>query len=241
MITANIFTFVGDEGILSSCVKALLQAHKSIQIHVIDDCHHPISHDAVIHLACHGKRVSYRRSSFVRQGNLNGPAAVAGILAEMRKSCGDAPGISLKVDSDTLVIKGNWLDLCLQNQVTMLASLRPGNVPSGICYLLANDWLPKLERATSSLELHPTCAEDVTILSTMQAIAQRTNTVIIEAQHAGNPQGTWCGWDYDLSDRYLSKIVDHMDVVTLGNWKFCEGCTAQTAAETAKKIIDLLP
>lgn len=238
LITVNIFTYAGDAPMLPYCVSSILRAHSDLTVHVIDDANVPIPEGAVVTLKNLSDRVHYRQSSFNRNGNLRGPDAVRGIVAELIKSSGEDEGVSVKIDTDVLMLKADWLNDIIANNTPMCCSLRPGNVASGTCYVLRNDTLPKLLKSLHTLELDELCPEDVAILSVAQALTREGECKIIIPQSESNKTGTWCGWDYNLSERYLASIVPRMDIISFGNWKFYQGCPKEYAVEVMGRCFD---
>lgn len=240
MITVNIFTYSEDAQLLHYCVKSLLMAHNEIVIHIIDDDNHPISQDDITRLISMSDRVNYRRSTWDRGGNLNGKSCTLGIISEMRKSCAGRVGVSLKIDSDTLMLNARWIDRCIANSVALCYSLRPPVAPSGICYLIANDWLPKIEAAIKAIDLPPNCAEDISTLSIAHALCHRQQVVCLLPQGHGNPHGSWTSWDYRRAPEIMHQIARDIDIITMGNWKQEPTKSREDAVKMSARLMDIV-
>lgn len=242
-LNINIFTYKNDEDLLIYNVKCIdSQNLPNLSIHVIDDENNPISEKRKNELLLINKNIFYRQSKFERNGNLNGKSAVIGILEELISSSDNEEGYSIKLDTDTLILNPNFLKNIYEHNLALFATLRPGNIPSGILYCLRNNILPKLLNVCNTIELPKHCAEDVTILSLATALTQDENIWIIDGQHEKNVNGTISGWDYDKPERILydNRFFEHYEVITMGNWKFYENLTLDYVLSVTHKIYERL-
>ena len=100
----NIFTYKEDEEIVKySALSAKYVLGDDVEVNVIDDNKHPISEEKIKELNELG--IFYRQSTFDRKHNLNGKECVVGILEEIKKSTKGRAGVSIKLDSDTIIIQ----------------------------------------------------------------------------------------------------------------------------------------
>ena len=171
----------------------------------------------------------YRCTDFPRGGNLRGWPCVLGILGCMAEACGhfDAPGC-LKVDCDTLVLKGKWIE-----PEAPLCGFLPGKTAqvSGMAY-----WLSREAVATVKASLEDrwrlegwTAPEDQTISA--EALWRFGPECVLH-----NWKNGWAGgWHYA---RVPEARYGRCQVVTFGDRRLIPGnpCGNEARTEVARAM-----
>lgn len=113
------------------------------------------------------------RTSFPRNGNLNGMETVIGQLETLRQAS-DGSHFVLKVDSDSMVFATTWLD-GMSADVVGLRSDEDTNNRSlyGFCYAVAERSLDTMIQLAREMPANPWCPEDIM----MATIAERFGKV----------------------------------------------------------------
>lgn len=101
------FTYGPDGPCLVESVAAFRDALPNAIVAIADDAAYPVTRETLSLVAPDIRHTT----DFPRRGNLNGWPAVRGILSTIRRLCREtgAEG-AIKIDSDTLVMDGRWLD-----------------------------------------------------------------------------------------------------------------------------------
>lgn len=227
MIFVNIFTYKGDEEIVSYAARsAKLVFGDECEVNVIDDSNNPIGQKYKDILKEHN--IQYRTSTFNRNHNLNGKECCVGILEEIVKSTnGDKTGISIKLDSDTLIFKRALFDAFIKDdQIAYMASNRPQGVFSGICYCIKNNILDKCLKNMKAVDIDLTIApEDVAIGCIAVLSGFPKSNYIIPGWNDVTKTGESCGWLYKNANRkeIFAKYYELFTICTVGNWFLTEG------------------
>lgn len=129
-----IFSFAGDAGCLSYCVERLhmLAYPTTFDIHVFDDAEHPLQSIP------HG--VTYHKTYFQRNGNLNGTECAQGMLMAMLQAARESHAEYIcKIDSDMLVIDFTRFMKPLEENPLSVVGFKLNermNYAAGVCYTL---------------------------------------------------------------------------------------------------------
>jgi len=137
------------------CARALARLEGVVHF-VIEDAAAPLSREDREALAAVGARVFFSR--FHRGGNLTGAENLTGQLQflELAGMVAGADGTPadwlLKVDSDTVVQRLDWLAGVDPEQVAAVCHEQPHWWFQGCCYALSMAWLPQLKALWEGLE-----------------------------------------------------------------------------------------
>lgn len=229
-VYVNIFTYGGDEEIVKYSSVCAFHNIPNSSVFVIDDANNPVSEETVKFLQERG--IYYRKSEFDRKFNLNGKSCILGMLRSMEESYnGDKDGITIKVDSDTLILNPEFIrNLAINSTHAIVCSTRLGYTLSGICYGLKNEIIPSLIKTVEELSTLPEKApEDVTILGLARIIAYPKDLYqIVPYETDVNINGKWTSWNYGylgfpnvekLEKAQTTCYKKMFHVVTYGDWK----------------------
>ena len=206
----NIFTYKEDEEIVKySALSAKYVLGDDVEVNVIDDDKHPISEEKIKELNELG--IFYRQSTFDRKHNLNGKECVVGILEEIKKSTKGRAGVSIKLDSDTMIAHREIFDKFYDTESCMFAaSHRPGSIFSGICYLIKNDILDKMIKMANDCDIHETSAPEDMTIGCLATICSMPNSIYIMPEWNPNKKeddGLCTAWNYDCDLKYIEKYL----------------------------------
>lgn len=144
---AVIYTWPPDYA--AAALSARVLSSLGVRVHLAIDRSHPVP-------AVEGATII--RTSFPRNGNLNGKACVIGQLETMA-SLADDDGYHLKVDSDALVMGLRWLD-CRDED--LVGVHHPGGQSFyGFCYAVKGGSIPALLDAARAMPESRSCQEDI--------------------------------------------------------------------------------
>lgn len=224
----NIFTYKEDEEIVKySALSAKYVLGDDVEVNVIDDNKHPISEEKIKELNELG--ILYRQSTFDRKHNLNGKECVVGILEEIKKSTKGRDGVSIKLDSDTMIAHREIFDKFYDTESCMFAaSHRPGSIFSGICYLIKNDILDKMIKMANDCDIHETSAPEDMTIGCLATICSMPNSIYIMPEWNPNKKeddGLCTAWNYDCDLKYIEEYYKLFFIVTFGNWFTVKGNT----------------
>lgn len=236
--TANIFTYTLDGTIVAQCVRCLLYNSKDINIHVIDDDAFPITDSCREELLQLSPRVHYRKSTFERGGNLNGPEAVFGILGEMLKSTEHARGISFKIDSDTLI--ANPKLITETGNLDFLYTIGVNNYPSGVFYGINNKWLQPLIAYLNNIPLRSSCPEDRTILPALWLLTSCPESLILRGGAVQDNYSVFKAWSYTMPLQTLEDVASFSLGCVFGDWKKNPALTRGDALKAARSFADIV-
>lgn len=100
------FTYAGDAQEAVACVRCARTALPGALVTVADDSAFPVPEEVRRAFLAYGAR--YKRTDFPRNGNLNGPECVRGIISTLAGDAAD-DDIIVKIDSDTALLSGEWV------------------------------------------------------------------------------------------------------------------------------------
>lgn len=245
MIFVNIFTYKGDEEIVTYAARsAKLVFGKDCEVNVIDDANNPISQKYKDILKEYN--ILYRTSTFNRKHNLNGKECCVGILEELVKSAGDdKTGISIKLDSDTLIFKRELFDDFIKDdRITYMATKRPQGLFSGICYCIKNHILDKCLKNMKAVDIDSTVApEDVAIGCIAVLSGFPGINYIIPCWNDITKTGISCGWLYKNENKkeIFAKYYELFTICSVGNWFLTEGLKREDRNIVMKGLFSQIP
>lgn len=106
MIRVVIFTYSGDAAETIECARIARTSMQDSHISIVIDAADPLDDQTISTLIAEGAEV--RQSFFQRNGNLNGPECVRGVLKELTHNA--APDdIVIKIDPDTAILDATFI------------------------------------------------------------------------------------------------------------------------------------
>jgi hypothetical protein len=232
MIAGIWFSFVGDAACLVKSVATFRSAMPGCPVAVFDDGRSPVPASTIAQI----EPELYEQTSWPRVGNLNGWPAVRGIL----ESCDLVSarfGVcgTLKLDCDTVILSGRWLDPARPVVGWDCGWIRSA---AGMCRYLRADVPSRLLSGLDRRPLidHPV-AEDMAISA--EASFEYPGEVLLHPRQPGTADGfRLAGWSYRWASegRFgLAHPAGSHDVVTFGNRAQldCTGTAARLAVAQA--------
>lgn len=219
MIRIYLFTYAGDADEALVCVRCAAAALPEAVITVADDEADPIAECARTALVESGAR--YCQTSWPRNGNLRGPECVRGAISTLAGEAEDED-IIVKIDSDTLLLSGDWVRDMQRHRLALHASgYQAPSHPSersayGPCYAISG-WAARL--AAEELEqadLPPLAPEDLTICRTIQGLFPQEKIRLDEPWTPFYREGKWTAWNW-FSIAVTPKKYAEFWMVTFGN------------------------
>ncbi len=173
-----IFCYRGEEEVLPLQVAHLSQVLPQSRVHLVDDAGDPLPPALVEQLKGLHQGVSYQQSDFDRKKNLNGEAAIRGIVSTMTDlALRDDADVVIKLDPDTLILRAEvLLSAFLQGGCTWFAATSQHGLYSGMCYMMTRLTLERVNAVAQRLPWHiftqeDKLPEDVSIMSLCNFVA----------------------------------------------------------------------
>lgn len=219
MIRIYLFTYAGDADEALVCVRCAAAALPEAVITVVDDGTAPVPERIRNALLEAGAR--YRQSSFPRHCNLRGPECVRGIISTLAGEAKDRDVI-VKIDSDTLLLSGDWIREMKNNELALHASgyqspINPSERSAyGACYAIRG-WAARL--AADELEqasIPPLAPEDITICRAVQDNFPKEHIRLDEPWTPFHREGKGTAWNW-FSIAVTPEKYAGFHVVTFGN------------------------
>lgn len=219
MIRVYIFTYEADGYEAVACVRGGRRAFPDAVITVADDGYSPVSAEQRKLIIAHGAQ--YRQTTFKRNGNLRGGDCVRGMLGVMCDGVDD-DDVVIKVDSDTVILRGDWAqDLCGSGIALRAAGYRAGvgeqRLMYGNCYGLAGWAVKGVQCFLEGHDIEDLAPEDLTICRAALDVFGRSRVKIEEPWTALNRQGRWAWWNWDSLTADPARYAARYDVVSVGN------------------------
>lgn len=219
MIRIYLFTYAGDADEALVCVQCAAAALPEAVITVVDDSAAPLPERVRSVLMLTGAR--YCQTGWTRNGNLRGPECVRGVISTLAGEAEDED-IIVKIDSDTLLLSGDWVRDMQRHRLALHASgYQAPSHPSersayGPCYALSG-WAARL--AAEELEqadLPPLAPEDLTICRAVQNHFPPEQIRLDEPWTPFYREGKWTAWNWFSIAVTPQKYADFW-MVTFGN------------------------
>mgnify|MGYP001660848279 FL=1 len=200
MIKFYLFTYSQDEEEALQCILGIRAALPEAAITVVDDQNNPCSQAFETQVTTAGGS-RYMQSSFARKGNLRGPDCIRGIIDTLAEDA-ENQDLIVKIDSDTLLVSGNWLREMKSSRLVYYSSgyANPKNYMErtayGVCYALKGEAVKKVKAELAQRQLEPLAPEDLTIAQTVRDLYPSD---LIYQEEPWSPQytdGKWAGWNW---------------------------------------------
>lgn len=218
-ILIHIFCFAGDADLLPICIRAARRAFPGASVHLVDDAANPIPAKALRDLG----DVHYQQSAWERNGNLNGPECIRGILSDMHANAAlyHADYI-VKLDPDTIVVRGQrYLDLMAKG-VGQITQTTPEKFFGGMMYILRSDILETCLENAMTMQFPDYAQEDNTI-GCLANIACHTGLWVVEDGTRPGNGGRTGGFSFErlqtdggVDLAYVDEVVRDLDLVNIG-------------------------
>lgn len=219
MIRIYLFTYAGDAEEALVCVQCAAAALPEAVITVVDDSAAPLPERVRSVLVATGSR--YRQTGWPRNGNLRGPECVRGIISTLAGEAED-DDVIVKIDSDTLLLSGEWVCDMQRNGLALHAS--GYQVPShpsersayGPCYAISGRAARLAAEELGQTYIPPLAPEDLTICRTIQNLFPQEQIRLDEPWTPFNREGKWTAWNWFSIAVTPQKYADFW-MVTFGN------------------------
>lgn len=219
MIRIYLFTYAGDADEALVCVRCAAAALPEAVITVADDEADPIAERARTALVEAGAR--YCQTSWPRNGNLRGTECVRGIISTLAGEAEDED-IIVKIDSDTLLLSGDWIRDMQRHRLALHAS--GYQVPShpsersayGPCYAISGRAARLAAEELEQADLPPLAPEDLTICRAIQNHFPTEQIRLDEPWTPSYREGKWTAWNWFSIAVTPQKYADFW-MVTFGN------------------------
>ncbi len=207
MITINLFTYKRDAAITVENVKCCRRHIPNAKVIVWDDNNNRMAHEEVRAIQKAG--AVYYRTNWNRGGNLNGRAAVLGILKCLAATIGNGD-IAIKVDADTVLRSGNIIDR--MGGADGFGSYFPSRPFSGCCYGFRYEAILGMLFIAGEIDIPSAAPEDQTVFE----LAGRAGLNLhLEAAWSGkHPESRWTAWNWSANPKL--NTYRQFEVITLG-------------------------
>lgn len=231
MVTLHLYTYQGDEYILPATIAAANAACPKARIVCIDESLKPCHPET--RMTAEKLGVEWRVSAWWRNRNLNGQAAIMGILGEMfetycniklRKGSEIADSsVYMKMDCDTLLRDSAWIDEFETDPTLGVTGFDDRGALYGCCYALKGWLLLELIMRFNRCPVGNHSQEDLFIGSRARDIAGGDGFrhlpmwyPVNDTEGPNGPEGimtayAWSGYPNNL-DKY-----EQFSVITMGN------------------------
>lgn len=219
MIRIYLFTYAGDADEALVCVRCAAAALPEAVITVADDEADPIAECARTALVEAGAR--YCQTGWTRNGNLRGPECVRGIISTLAGEAEDED-IIVKIDSDTLLLSGDWVRDMQRHRLALHASgYQAPSHPSeryvyGPCYAISGRAARLAAEELEQADLPPLAPEDLTICRAVQNHFPAERIRLDEPWTPFYREGKWTAWNWFSIAVTPQKYADFW-MVTFGN------------------------
>ena len=219
MIRIYLFTYAGDAEEALVCVRCAAAALPEAVITVVDDSAAPLPERVRSVLMATGAR--YRQTGWPRNGNLRGPECVRGIISTLASEARDRD-IIVKIDSDTLLLSGEWVRDMQSNGLAFHAAgyqtpSRPlERCTYGNCYAISGRAARLAAEELMKADIPALAPEDLTICRTIQGLFPQERIRLDEPWTPFNREGKWTAWNW-FSIAVTPKKYAGFRMVTFGN------------------------
>lgn len=221
MIRIYIFTYAGDAQEAVACVRCARTALPGALVTVADDSAFPVPEEVRRAFLAYGAR--YKRTDFPRNGNLNGPECVRGIISTL--AAGAAPDdIVIKIDSDTVLLSGAWLREMERDGLDWYSTgygldhcEGAERGAYGNCYAMSGRAARLAAAALQERDLPPLAPEDLTIARTVFDLCGDDRVRLVSPWTPENRAGRWSWWNWDSVTTDPEDYARSYDVVSVGN------------------------
>lgn len=214
MIRIYIFTYAGDAQEAVACVRCARTALPGALVTVADDSAFPVPEEARNAFLAYGAR--YRRTNFPRNGNLNGPECVKGIISTLAGGVAD-DDIVVKIDSDTALLSGGWIESMSGAGLDWYCCGTGARRFYGLCYAMSGRVARLAADALQHENLPENAPEDLTIGRTVINLCGVERGQFASPWTPENREGRWSWWNWDSNTADPEDYARSYDVVSVGN------------------------
>lgn len=238
-------SYKGDQDILPYCVRALLSVFKDndIKIYVMDDSNNPMADYKVNELTQISDKISYEKTTFERNRNLNGKPCCIGMVEKFIEHAEEG-SLNLKVDPDTIICHRRVFDEFYNNPNTAYGSCsRPGCYFSGVCYMFRTEILEKTLELIKEFPIpEDRGPEDFSIGVAMCAASLPKLAVLMAGWNQKAEEGVVTGWNYlcPNDNDHISMYYKIFQFVSMGNWFMYKGLTPFDRIQPAKMLCEMV-
>lgn len=248
LVVANIMTYKGDQEILEYCLRSILATFKDnpLEVYIMDDSLHPMDDRNIRWFKKLSPCIHYEQTSFERNRNLNGRAAVEGMLGKFIEHAAGRDALNLKIDPDTIICHREVFDEVYNAaNADYAATTRPGCHFSGILYMFRTAPLEKaLELARQFPIPEVRGPEDYIIGLAISAASLPKLSLMLSVWNDAEKKGLSAAWVYSIpKDKYgvMIPIYYHLfQFITMGNWFLFDGLTPAARLKPAEELVKLV-
>lgn len=216
----------GESEILPLTLGAAMRAWPEASFTILDDRDNPLPKHVRKALP---SPVRYKQTSFDRQRNLNGIDCVRGLVTEYLEAAeldGNNDGFIVKLDPDTIVLRGEHLQEHMEAGAEMYASTTERGLFSGACYAASVAVMKRVQKAVQTDGVLSTernyVPEDCTIMGLVYALCCGGKYVFIWTRQFPEAQRYFGAFDVrtiqtDKYQEHVDMVASECRIVTLGN------------------------
>lgn len=214
MIRIYIFTYAGDAQEAVACVRCARTALPGALVTVADDSAFPVPEEVRRAFLAYGAR--YKRTDFPRNGNLNGPECVRGIISTLAGDAAD-DDIIVKIDSDTALLSGEWVRNMHGVGLDWYSSGHGSRAAYGLAYAMSGRAARLATEALECVEIPPLAPEDLTIARAVFDLVPPHRVRLVRPWTPQHRAGRWSWWNWDSQTADPVDYARSYDVVSVGN------------------------
>lgn len=214
MIRIYIFTYALDAREAIACVRCVRTALPDAVVTVADDAAFPVPDEVRKTILAYG--ALYRQTGFTRQGNLNGPECIRGIISTLAGGAKDGD-IVVKVDSDTALLDGWWIRGMQEDGLDWVSCGTGVRRFFGLCYALTGRVARLADEFLQAVDVADDAPEDLIIGGAVIDLCGVERGRLVSPWTPHNRQGRWAWFNWDSVTACPERYAVMYDVVNVGN------------------------
>ncbi len=220
--TVCMFSYRGEDEVILMAVDTIRRNMPYANIHVFDDGGDPLPDDVSDSLRL-SAGVHYHVTKFERGGNLNGKAAVCGVLDCLLQAIqqdGNEDGYVIKTDPDTLFLRPDEYLNMMEDGCAWMTHPVVDRFFSGMFYALSAKYLPQVAANAHAVEMPEKAYED-SVVGSLAYLAVHNNPDGFHWFNVWNEghRHRFCSFNpRQMDDRdYVRYCARHAHILTVGN------------------------
>jgi hypothetical protein len=220
--TVCMFCYRGEEEVILMSVDTLRRRMPYANIHIFDDAGDPLP-DHIIENLRRSAGVHYHVTGFARGRNLNGKAAVCGVLDSLLAAAredGNEEGYVIKTDPDTLFLRPDEYLAMMESGCAWMTHPVVDRFFSGMFYALSVKYLPQISANAHLMEM-PEDAHEDSVVGSLANIAVHNSPDGFHWFNVWNERHRYrfCSFDPHRMDEreYVRYCARYAHILTVGN------------------------
>lgn len=238
----NVFTYNEDQDVLPYCVDAVLKVFKdNCKIFILDDNNHPMDESIVDGIVKKDNCITYRKTTFERNHNLNGKECCLGMMEQyILNSNGDKEGVTVKLDPDTIITSYNIFEEFLNEPTNYMGSHRPGGIFSGLVYCIKNHILEKQLEILKMVDFPMNRGPEDVCLGLIASLLSMPEQPKIIRDWNPVTGGNATAWNYEneVNEMVAKVYFKNFDIITMGNWFLYKNLTKHDRIKPMQLIMN---